>query len=148
MRHHCAIIFLALAGACLAQNESNVPPVRTSAPIKDFRLPSFDKEGKRSSFLRAGEASVVSPTRIDLKDMHFTLFKKDGSGTFDTILLAPAATFLTDRQIVSGGEFVRLLRADLEVTGEQWSYNHLEKRVLIGRNARVTFPEELKDIIK
>jgi hypothetical protein len=124
------------------------PKVKTSAPIKDFRLPTFDKNGKRTTFMRAAEALIVTPTQIDVKDMQFSLFTKDGTGAFDSMLLAPSATFLTDKQIVSGQESVRVVRVDLEVTGEQWSYNHPEKRVLIGNNARVTFQDELKDIIK
>ncbi|MDF3059035.1 MAG: hypothetical protein K0R17_3250 [Rariglobus sp.] len=142
-------IFLALL-ACAAPSaaQTTAPKVIPSAPIKNFRLPTFDKEGKRATFMRAGEALFITPTQIEVKDMHFTLFTKDGTGAFDTVLLAPSATFLTDQRIVSGKDSVRLIRINLEVTGEQWSYNHLEKRVLIGNNARVTFQDELKDIIK
>ena len=140
-------ILLALTAA-LAPAQSPAPKIKPSAPVKDLRLPTFDKDGKRATFLKAGEAVFVSPTRIDVKDMNFTLFTKDGTGSFDTILISPSATFLSDKQSVSGPDTVRLLRIDLEVTGEQWSYNHAEKRVLIGKNARVTFQDELKDIIK
>ncbi|HEY8932619.1 MAG TPA: hypothetical protein VIM44_04820 [Rariglobus sp.] len=124
------------------------PAIKPSAPIKEFRLPTFDAKGQRATFMRATEALFVTPTKIDVKDMNFTSFTKDGTGAFDTIILSPAATFLTDKQIVGGAGPVRLIRVNLEVTGEQWSYNHLEKRVLIGNNARVTFQDELKDIIK
>lgn len=143
-----AALLLALLAAASAPAQTAAPKVKASAPVKDFRLPAFDKDGKRTSFLRAGEALFVTTTRIDVKDMNFTLFTKDGTGAFDTILLAPTATFLTDKQILSGRDSVRLLRVNIEVTGEQWSYNHAEKRVLIGNNVRVTFQDELKDIIK
>lgn len=149
MNRLASLSFLLLAAAASAvAAEKNAPAVKPSAPIKEFRLPTFDKDGKRATFMRASEALFVTPTRIDVKDMHLTAFTKDGSGAFETILLSPAATFLTDKQIVSGEGTVRLIRVDLEVTGEQWSYHHLEKRVLIGNNARVTFQDELKDIIK
>ncbi len=137
---------LALSGPLAAQTPA--PKIKPSAPIKEFRLPTFDKDGKRATFMRAGEALFVSTTQVDVKDMQFILFTKDGTDAFDTTLLAPSATFLTDKQIVSGKESVRVVRIDLEVTGEQWSYNHPAKRVLIGKNARVIFQDELKDIIK
>ena len=124
------------------------PSIKPSAPIKEFRLPTFDEKGQRATFMRASEALFITPTKIDVKEMNYTSFTKDGTGAFDTIILSPAATFLTDKQIVSGTGPVRLIRINLEVTGEQWSYNHLEKRVLIGNNAHVTFQDELKDIIK
>lgn len=140
--------FLLLACATPLAAQNPAPKVVPSAPIKEFRLPTFDKNGNRATFMRAGEALFVTPTQIDVKEMQFTLFTKDGTGAFDTVLLAPSASFLTDKQIVSGQESVRLIRENLEVTGEQWSYHHIEKRVLIGKNARVTFQDELKDIIK
>jgi hypothetical protein len=98
--------------------------------------------------MRAAEALFVTPTQVDVKELQLTLFTKDGTGGFDTVLLAPAATFRTDQQIVTGKDQVRLIRLDVEVTGEQWAYHHLEKRVLISKNARVIFQEELKAIIK
>ena len=140
-------LLLVTASAVVAAEKSS-PAIKPNAPIKDFRLPTFDQDGKRATFMKASEALYITSTRIDVKDMHLTSFTKDGSGAFETILLSPAATFQTDKQIVSGTGPVRLIRVALEVTGEQWSYNHLEKRVLIGNNARVTFQDELKDIIK
>lgn len=141
-------VFLLAAATLVTAAESAAPKIKPSAPVKDFRLPTFDKDGKRATFMKASEALFVTNTRIDVKEMNFTLFTKDGTGAFDTLLLAPTATFLTDKQIVSGNDSMRLLRVNVEVTGEQWSYNHIEKRVLIGKNVRVTFQDELKDIIK
>ncbi len=147
--NHLAITLLALlACATPAAAQGLSPKIIPSAPIKEFRLPTFDKDGKRATFMRASEALFVTPTQVDVKEMQFTLFTKDGTGAFDTVITAPSATLLTDKQFISGKESVHLVRVDLEVTGEQWSYNHPEKRVLIGRNARVTFQDELKDIIK
>lgn len=140
------LVLLTLAAPVVAQTAA--PKIKPSAPIKDFRLPTFDKDGKRATFMRAGEALFVTNTQVDVKDMQFTLFTKDGTGAFDTMLLAPTATFLTDKQIVCGKDSVRVIRVNVEVTGEQWSYNHPDKRVLIGNNARVIFQDELKDIIK
>ncbi len=137
-----------LAGATLLVAAEPAAQIRPSAPIKEFRLPSFDKDGQKSSFMRAAEALFVSPTQVDVKELQLTLFTKDGTGGFDTVLLAPSATFLTEQQIVSGQDQVRLIRLEVEVTGEQWSYRHLEKRVIIAKNARVIFQEELKDILK
>lgn len=141
-----ALILLAATLPVWAEPEE--PQIKTSAPIKELRLPTFDKDGKRETFMRAGEALFVTASRIEVKDMQLSVFTKDGTGAFDTMVFAPSATFLRDKMIVSGGESVRLIRLDLEVTGEQWSYNHPEKRVLIGKNARVIFQDEIKDIIK
>jgi hypothetical protein len=137
-----------LVSAVHAPAQNPAPKIKPNAPAKEFRLPTFDKNGRRESFMRAGEAFFVTPNQIDVKDVHVSLFTKDGTGAFDTVLLAPSATYFKDQKIVSGKESVRLIRLDLEVTGEQWSYHHLEERVVIGKNARVIFQDELTDIIK
>ena len=130
-----------------AKTKPAKPSIQSSAPIKNFRLPGFDKAGKRTTFLRAGEALIVSENRIDITDLHLTLFSADGAGRIDTQLTSPAATALIEDQVVSGPSTVRFLRDDLEVTGEKWSYSHKEKRVLIENNARVLFRGELNDVI-
>ncbi len=143
------VLFLVLVLVLpLCASADTTPQIKSSAPIKNFRLPSFDKAGFRTSFMRADEAMIVSNTQIDVKKMNFTLFTTDGSGRIDCILLSPSATAYTDKQVVTGQESVRFMRDDVEVTGEQWTYFHQEKRVLIKNNARVTFRDELKDIIK
>lgn len=150
MNRPLLLVLAFAAGLSPLAAQTVTPKIKPSAPIKDLSLPAFDKNGKRAYLLRAGEAFFVTSNQIDVKHMHFTLFTKDGTGAFDTVLLAPSATFLTqkDKEYVSGKETVRIIRLNLEVTGEDWSYNHAEKRVLIGKNARVTFLDELKDIIK
>lgn len=125
-----------------------IQQIKTTDPIKDLRIPSFDKDGKRTTFIRADEAMIISQNQIDVKNLHFTLFTKDGSGSFDTVLLAPSATLIRDKEFVSGQESVRLLRADVEVTGEQWSFDKPAQRVIINKNAKVIFQEELKSVIK
>jgi len=139
------VLFLVLPVSIFAES---TPQIKSSAPIKNFRLPSFDKAGIRTSFMRADEAVIVSNTQIEAKNMNFTLFTDDGSGRIDCILLSPSATAYTDKQIVTGDQSVRFMRDDVEVTGEQWTYFHREKRVLIKNNVRVTFRDELKDLIK
>lgn len=139
---------LALLAVAPATAQSPAPKARPSAPIKDFRLPTFDKDGKRATYARADEALFVTQTQIDVKNLNFTLFTKDGTGAFDTVVIAPSATFYTDKKLVTGRDSVRLLRANLEVTGEDWSYNHEEKRVVIRKNVRVTFQDALPDLLK
>jgi hypothetical protein len=142
-----AALFVVFAGASTILADTT-PQIKSSAPIKNFRLPSFDKAGVRTSFMHADEAVIVSNTQIDAKNMNFTLFNSDGSGRIDCVLISPAATAYTDKQMVTGLDSVHFMRDDVDLTGEQWTYFHQEKRVLIKNNARVTFRDELKDLLK
>lgn len=122
-----------------------------NAPVKKFRLPSFNDQGFRTSLLEGDEAQVISPSQIDMKEMHMTLFSGDENNAVDTTLLASTATvrLLEKNQItVEGGNSVRLIREDLDVSGENWSYQHAEKRLTLGKNVRVVIRAELGDILK
>ena len=47
-----------------------------------------------------------------------------------------------------GTSNVRLVRDDIEVTGEEWTYDHNAKKVSLARHARITFKAALPDILK
>ena len=141
---------LLATGAYLARGAAGGPEVTARVPIKNFQLPTFTKAGDRAMLLLAGEAFIVSQTQVEVTDLNLTLFSGDATNRVDTVLVSPAATVLLDQQIVRGNSTVRLVRDDLEVTGEQWSYSHqpAEKKVLIENKARVVFRAQLPDLLK
>ncbi len=139
------LILGALATATLA---SAAPKVAASAPIKNFRLPTFNEEGFRHLMLRAAEASLPSPERIDVVEMELTLFTGLADEQIESMLAAPAAAFFPAKLFVSGDQSVRLERSDLTVTGSDWSYDHNDKKVIINRDAHVIFRSAIGDILK
>jgi len=122
-----------------------------NAPVKKFRLPSFNEQGFRTSLLEGDEATMISPSQIDMREMHLTLFSGDENNRVETTLLAPLATvrLLDQNQIaVEGPSSVRLVRSDLDVAGENWSYRHADKRLTIGKKVHVVIHAQLGDILK
>jgi hypothetical protein len=77
-----------------------------------------------------------------------TVFSGTPAAKVDSVLLSPEATFLIGEKIAHGDQSVRLIRDDVEVTGEGWTYNYNEKKVLISRHAHVVFHTALPDILK
>ena len=124
--------------------------VTPNAPVTNFKLTILSDEGFRSSLLRGSEARYISDTQIDLIGMQYTTFLEGEAGALDATLLAPSASVFVDKNKVKvhGDENVRLLRKNLDVTGEQWTYDHTQKRILIERNVHVIFRIEMKDILK
>jgi hypothetical protein len=125
--------------------------VIANAPVKNFRLPSFNAQGHRTHLLRGSEARYISTTQIDVVNLHYSQFRGDGSTDTANILLAPSASvFLQERAryIVRGGESMRLINDDFEATGEQWTYDHEAQKLTLGRNVRVVFHQPLQDILK
>lgn len=122
-----------------------------NTPVRKFRLPTFNKEGYRTSLLEGEQAEAVSPQEIRLSEMRFSLFSGDEASTLDTTLLAPRAVVRIpepEHYIVEGPGPVRLIRSDLDVAGEGWLYNHTEKKLSIRKNVVVIFRSELKDLLK
>ena len=125
----------------------------TSAPqpvvAKNWSLPLFTKEGYRSMTLRGSEARTVDATQIDIIDLNITTFTGDAAARVESILLCrELASFFPEEKLVRGTAQVRFLRDDLEVTGEQWTYDHAAKKVSLARRTRITFSAPLPDILK
>ena len=124
------------------------PEIKATAPVKTFRLPTFTAEGFRHTLLRAEEARLPDPARIDLTEMELTLFTGRADEQIDAMLAAPSATFYPDKLLATGADTVRVERSDLTLTGADWSYDHTARKVVIKRDAHVIFRSALGDILK
>ena len=121
------------------------------APVvaKNWSLPLFTKEGYRTMTLRGTEARTISADRIDIVDLNVTTFTGEADAKVESILLCrELASFFPGEKLVRGTSHVRLVRDDIEVTGEEWTYDHNAKKVSLARHARITFKAALPDILK
>lgn len=135
---------LLLAGGARA-----APPAPTPVVAKNWSLPLFTKEGYRTMTLRGTEARTISADRIDIVDLNVTTFTGDADAKVESILLCrEIASFFPGEKLVRGTSNVRLVRDDIEVTGEEWTYDHNAKKVSLARHARITFKAALPDILK
>ena len=117
-------------------------------PAKNWTLPLFTKEGFRQMTLRGNEVRPVTADRIDISGLNITVFSGDAQAKVDSVLTSPEAMFMISEKIARGDKSVRLVRDDVEVTGEKWTYFYNEKKVLIARNAHVVFHAAMPDILK
>jgi hypothetical protein len=140
----------AAAGLLTSSAQAADRSFKLEAPVKNFRLPSFDEKGNRTTLIRGGEARYVTNHQIDIVDLNFSRFAGDGSTRIDTLLLAPAATVaLEGNQIkLRGDQSMRLIRDEFEASGEQWAYDHAGKKIWIGKNVRVVFHSQLENLLK
>jgi hypothetical protein len=137
-----AIALLACVPCAPAQDSTIAPPAR------NWTLPLFTKEGYRQMTLRGDEVRPITSDRIDITGMNVTVFSGTRDAKVDSVLLSPEATFIISKKVAHGDKFVRLIRDDVEVSGEGWSYNYNEKKVLISRHAHVVFHSALPEILK
>ena len=139
-------IFLGLLS--LAFNPGHAAENAPSEPAKNFILPTFTREGYYSMRLCGSEARMLTLRLIELDDMNLTVFSGDASNRVDSVLLSPIARVSLDEDIARGPVTIRLIRDDLDLTGEQWTYNHAKKSISIAKDVRVVFHSELKDLLK
>lgn len=116
----------------------------------------FTKEGYRSLVVRGTEARMAGLDRYDVTDLNITTFTVGPNSRVESILLSPAASFFARDNRASGEKSVRLIRDDMEITGEQWTFLHFpatatvqaHQKVSIQRNNRVVFHAALPDLLQ
>lgn len=137
-----------IPAASAAEPPAAQPRATASAPVKNFRLPTFTTEGFRQIMIRAAEARLPDPARIDAFELELTLFTGDADEEIEAMLASPRAILFPEKQLATGPDSVRLERIDLTVTGSDWSYDHLAKKIVIQRDAHVVMRATLGDILK
>ena len=117
-------------------------------PARNWTLPLFTKEGYRQVTLRGDEVrpGQLGPDRRHRDERHRLL--RGADARVDSVLVSPEATFLLNEKVAQGDKAVRLVRDDVDVRGEGWSYNYNEKKVLIYHHTHVVFHSALPDILK
>jgi len=138
------------AAAALAAAPAAVPAqdIPVAPPARDWTLPLFTKEGYRQMTLRGEQVQPVTTDRVDIVGMNVTVFNGAADARVDSVLVSPQATFLINERIARGAQMVRLVRDDIEVQGQDWTYIYNEKKVLINRGAHVVFHAALPNILK
>ena len=139
---------LAAGTPCLSGADDSRTALTPGAPVVNFSVPTFTKEGNRSWVLRGSEGRFVNEREIAVTNLNLTVFMGDASNRVDAVFLSPAATALLHDGQVRGPGRLRLINDDLEATGEDWSYDHRQKKVSIRKDVRVVFHVQLQSILR
>ncbi len=126
------------------------PALVVDTPFKNWVWPRYTKEGYRWMTLRGTEVREVSEDRIDIVDLNITVYSRDAAARTDSSILSPAASFFIRENRASGPQSVRLIdyAHNLEVTGEQWTYEAPLKKISLARNVRVVIHDPPPDLLR
>ena len=80
--------------------------------------------------------------------MTLTVFSGNADRAVESVLMAPLAILEPETELVRGPDAVRLVRDDLELFGENWSYDHRTRTIHLRRNAKIIFNASLADYLK
>ena len=132
-------------GSLVAQKDGRMT---TAAPVKNYSIVFFSEEGYQRVRVQGETAEVQDPTKVRLGGMTLTEYTGDADRTIESVLTAPIAIVEPETEIVSGPDSVKLVRSDLELSGEDWTYEKEAKRVHIRRNAKLIFNAGFTDLLK
>jgi hypothetical protein len=118
------------------------------APVLNFRLPMFGDDGHRIWDLRGKEGRYVNENRVDVTDMRLLIFSSEVRDHIETEIISPKATMLIRSNQAHGDETITVLGDNFEISGQRWSWDGNENRVVIDERVKVTFFEELSGILQ
>ncbi len=128
-----------LAGVAFGQ-------LREGQTVVGFRFPEYDKDGAIKTLITGDSAKALSPTLFDIRNLKIEMFK---DGAVDTRVTAPQCRFDRRTMQAASEESVRIVRGDLVITGEGFTWSGAPSSFRIERNAKVVLrnvrPEALRE---
>lgn len=143
-----SLFLLILSALAIPLFGADQPAVTILSPGLDWKLPLFTKEGYHSMSLRGEKVYPVSSNQIDVDNIEITVFSGDAAAQVTSILLSPKASYFPKENRASGPGAVRLIRDNIEISGEDWTYYQAGEKISIRRNARVVFNMKIGDMLK
>ena len=122
--------------------------VATSAPVKNYSVSFFSDAGYHRMRDKGGTADLQDRDQVRVEEMTLTLFSGEADRRVESVLIAPVAILNPENELVRGPEAVRLVRDDLELYGEDWSYDHRAREIHLRRGAHIIFNTSLADYLK
>jgi hypothetical protein len=139
---------LLILTSVVALSAADTARVATSGPVKDYSVSFFSEAGYHRMKVQGSSADLRNPKAVRLDAMTLTLFSGEADRAVESVLMAPIAIIEPETELVRGSEAVRLVRDDLELFGEDWSYDHLTGTIHLRRNAKIIFNASLADYLK
>ncbi len=133
---------------CLLAATAGAATRLSDQPVLNFRLPTFTPEGYRDWLFRGDEARYLDANRIDITEMALTVFTGTADNRAETLILSPAARLAPQDQSVTGDSIIRIINDRFEATGTRWTYQHAARKVTLGKDVRVRFKAELKNLLQ
>lgn len=139
------LAFLLLLIECQFLNASNnfVP----DAPVINFKLPMFNKEGHRTWFLTGDQGIYVSENEVDVLGMKITIFSGDARDLSEATIESPKAVMFINQNKASSDDTIEVTGQTYHLTGKDWTWDGNLKKMSINKNVRVVFEQSMKGLI-
>ncbi|MBN2069432.1 MAG: hypothetical protein JW739_07330 [Opitutales bacterium] len=141
--------FLIALGSVLFSAASLSAQMVPDAPVKNFKLPGFDREsGYRIWELKGSEVVYLDENRVQISDMVLTSFKGDSGIVTDVVIESNKALMQVKESSAEGTSPLRVTGDGFSMVGRDWTWDGKTKILTIAKDARVVFQQELDYLLK
>lgn len=137
------IIGLFLVGTILwcAENGTNVPVI-------NFRLPWFDDAaGRKTAELSGAEGRVLESGKAEIIRLRLRVLGSDDPDQDELEITSPLALVDLATRTASGPGQLRITTPEFEIYGDDWTYEHTTRKVIIRRDVVATFAYDLGNLL-
>ena len=132
------LAILVAAGAVRAQ-------YREGQTFTGFRFPEYDEQGVLKTLITGDSARVTAADVFDIRNLRIEMMK---DGTVETRVTAARCLFDRTSNEITSDAGVRIVRGDIVITGEGFSWSAAPSRFRIERNARVVLRNVKPDTLR
>lgn len=119
-----------------------------STPVVNFKIPFFGENGVREWFIQGQEGIYVNENQCDVKELIIRTFSGGAASHLESTMTSPYATILLKENRVFGHDLIKMTAPEYTVTGSEWEWIGLEKKIQIRQNVKIIFNQSLKSILK
>lgn len=116
--------------------------------VRNWGEAFFSKEGFHTMTLSGAEMRPINKDQVDVTDVTIVVWTRDAAPKVDTTIVSPEASYILSRKYAFGKKAVRVVRDDVDITGEDWTYEYAQNKVSIAKHVRVVFKAAVPDILK
>lgn len=117
------------------------------APVINFKLPMFGKEGYRSWFLSGKQGIYVSQDEVDVLGMKINIFSGDARDLLEATIESPKAVMFINENKARGDDSIEVVGESYHLTGKDWTWDGKLKKMTINKEVKVVFDQSLKGLM-
>lgn len=121
-----------------------------SAPVKNFTLPMFGPDGYKIWDLQGREGVYLNENHIDVHSMKLRTWTGREPVQLDMTIESVFASIFPQDSRAQGEDYIYILQANgnFSIIGRQWEWLGDDNKIIIKQDARVTFRQNIGDILK
>lgn len=118
--------------------------IRPDQPIRDYRLPFFDEQGRRLWEMRGREGLLLGDDSIRLRESRITIFPAATQRPGETIVSSTSAHLFPETREAQGTEGVSLQHPLGEGEARTWTYREVDRILTLEGNVTLHLPQALR----